>query len=148
MWVTNLMDVVAIDFMRERNYEKIETINWSKLESSGKHYKRTGGNTLLHCNEQCLVFRKTHNRKGEKIGDYTNFRKSNHQITTIPDERPSQKPFQLYEYIERMCSKKTQGGLLEIFSRPHNQRHGWVSMGNEAICFLPKRIPVNMATGV
>ena len=45
------MDVVAIDFMRERNYEKIETINWSKLESSGKHYTRNGGNTLLHCNE-------------------------------------------------------------------------------------------------
>jgi N6-adenosine-specific RNA methylase IME4 len=51
IWVTNLMDVVAIDFMRERNYEKIETINWSKLEPSGKHYKRSGGATLLHCNE-------------------------------------------------------------------------------------------------
>ena len=51
MWVTNLMDVPAIDFMRERGYFKIETINWSKLEPSGKHYTNNGGNTLLHCNE-------------------------------------------------------------------------------------------------
>ena len=136
MWVTNLMDVPAIDFMRERGYFKIETINWSKLEPSGKHYKRSGGATLLHCNEQCLVFRKTHNRKGELIGDYTNFRTSSHQITTIPDARPSTKPFQLYEIIERMCNT-THGGLLEIFSRPHNQRWGWVSIGNESISFLP-----------
>ena len=35
-----------------------------------------------------------------------------------------------------MC-KTTQGGMLEIFPRPHNQRWGWVGIGNEAISFLP-----------
>ena len=60
---------------------------------------------MRHCNELCLVFRKITKKKGEKIGDYTNFRTSSHQITTIPDARPSTKPFQLYEIIERMCSK-------------------------------------------
>jgi N6-adenosine-specific RNA methylase IME4 len=91
---------------------------------------------MRHCNELCLVFRKVIKKKnGELIGDYTRFRMVVNQIFSVPGRIPSTKPFQLYEFIEKICDTN-KGGLLEIFSRPHNQREGWVGVGNEAISFL------------
>ena len=75
---------------------------------------------MRHCNELCLVFRKiTKKKNGEKIGDYTKFRQVVNQIFSVPGRIPSQKPFQLYEFIEKICNT-SKGGLLEIFARPHN----------------------------
>ncbi len=37
--------------------------------------------------------------------------------------------------IERMVNG---GARLELFARPHNQREGWLGVGDEAIFFKPK----------
>ena len=54
-------------------------------------------------------------------------------ITTQPTGLVSQKPFELYEIIERMVP---QGPYLELFARVVNWREDWVSAGNEALEFL------------
>ena len=51
-------------------------------------------------------------------------------ITTHPTGLPSQKPFDLYELIERIVPR---GPYIEIFARKVNWREEWVSCGNEAL---------------
>ena len=51
-------------------------------------------------------------------------------ITTQPKGIVSQKPFELYELIERLVPC---GPYLELFARVVNWREGWVSAGNEAL---------------
>lgn len=125
--------------MEGSGYMKIETLTWSKVVPSGEAFIRPLLNnvTMLHVNELCLVFRKVQ-KSGDTyaVGSYTNFCKVINQIVTVPDTLVSKKPFQLYDYIETLCVEG-QGGFLEIFARPHNSRRGWVSVGNEAIEFLP-----------
>jgi N6-adenosine-specific RNA methylase IME4 len=49
--------------------------------------------------------------------------------------RTTQKPFQLYEFIEKCFPG---GPFIEIFARRHNAREGWLSIGNEAIDYHPE----------
>ena len=51
-------------------------------------------------------------------------------ITTHPTGLPLQKPFELYELIERIFPR---GPYLEIFARKVNWREEWLSCGNEAL---------------
>ena len=51
-------------------------------------------------------------------------------ITTQATGLPSQKPFELYELIERIVPR---GPYIEIFARKVNWREEWVSCGNEAL---------------
>ena len=77
------------------------------------------------------MFRKLKNSLVEEI---CRTRKENNVILSVP-RMGSQKPDQIYDTIEGMCNEG-QGGFLEIFARPHNQREGWVGIGNEAIDWI------------
>jgi N6-adenosine-specific RNA methylase IME4 len=56
-------------------------------------------------------------------------------LTQVSGSKISQKPFQLYEQIEATVNG---GPRLELFARKHNQREGWLSIGDEAIQYKKK----------
>ena len=99
------------------------------------------GQGCLHCKEDCLVFRKIHQK--DKCQEIIEGWKVPNVIITIPTGT-SQKPFQIYDYIEGMC-KEGKGGFLEIFARPRNQREGWVGIGNEAISTFKEKAVAELA---
>ena len=132
MWVTNLSYSPAITFMENNGYVMTESITWVKLCIGGAKLKPTFGRGLKHVKEDCLVFRKM--QRGVLVGIIANERKENNVILSVP-RMGSQKPDQIYDTIEGMCNEG-QGGFLEIFARPHNQREGWVGIGNESIDWI------------
>lgn len=120
MWVTNLNNLPATEFMNSKGNEYVETLTWVKTTKDGLRLLRRGGCTLWHSNELCLVFLKFD--KNFKISTVTNFRAADNTIISPPNGKISTKPFQLYEYIEAMW-KKGSGGFFEMFARPHNARY-------------------------
>ena len=131
MWVTNKSYSPAIHFMEEKGYSLTESITWVKVNTDGAALRPVFGVGCKHVKEDCLVFRKLKNSLVEEI---CRTRKENNVILSVP-RMGSQKPDQIYDTIEGMCNEG-QGGFLEIFARPHNQREGWVGIGNEAIDWI------------
>ena len=55
----------------------------------------------------------------------------------MQDSKISEKPIQLYEFIEDMVPS---GPYLELFGSKNNQREGWITVGDEAINYKSKLI--------
>ncbi len=104
-----------------------------KFDRFGKPLPR-GGYHWMHTNEQCLVF-----MRKSPINRSNRFQvlraNCNTILTQVRGCKISQKPFELYEQIEAAVNG---GPLLELFARKHNLREGWVSVGDEAIQYIPK----------
>ncbi len=114
--------------MRKKGWKRKETITWVKFDRFGNQLAR-GGYHWMHSNEQCLVFmRKNPINKSNRFQVLR--ANCNTIITQVAGTKISQKPFQLYEHIEAAVNG---GPLLELFARKHNQREGWLSIGDEAI---------------
>ena len=43
----------------------------------------------------------------------------------------SQKPNEIYKYIEKFAPKEKNNTYIELFGRRNNLRNGWVTLGNE-----------------
>ena len=101
-------------------YERIEEIVWIKTNQL-QRIIRTGrtGHWLNHSKEHCLV--------GIKGNPKIN-RNVDCDVIVAKVRETSRKPDEIYNVIERM----SPGGMkVELFARPHNRRHGWVSLGNQ-----------------
>lgn len=120
LWVTNRAMELGRDCLDKWGYECVGEILWIKTNQL-QRLIRTGrtGHWLNHSKEHCLI-----GVKGNP--------KINHNIdcdVIVAEVREtSRKPDELYNMLERLSPGTRK---LEIFGRPHNQRPGWITLGNQ-----------------
>lgn len=120
LWVTNRAMELGRDCLDKWGYECVGDLLWIKTNQL-QRLIRTGrtGHWLNHSKEHCLI-----GVKGNP--------KINHNIdcdVIVAEVREtSRKPDELYTMLERLSPGTRK---LEIFGRPHNQRPGWITLGNQ-----------------
>jgi len=120
LWVTNRAMELGRDCLDKWGYEYMGELLWIKTNQL-QRLIRTGrtGHWLNHSKEHCLI-----GVKGNP--------KINHNIdcdVIVAEVREtSRKPDELYNMLERLSPGTRK---LEIFGRPHNQRPGWITLGNQ-----------------
>lgn len=132
IWVTSAKLIPCAEFMLKQGFIHKDTICWNKFDKNGDPLPR-GGFYTWHTNEVCLVFIRI-----KPINSRDKFqipRACGSSINTKLKGMISQKPFQLYEFIEKMVPI---GPYIELFGRKHNAREGWVTVGDEAIDYIHK----------
>ncbi len=120
LWVTGRATELARECLDLWGYERKEELVWIKTNQL-QRLIRTGrtGHWLNHSKEHCLI----------GIKGNPNINKNIDCDVLVSEVREtSRKPDEIYELIERMCPN---GRKIELFARPHNRRHGWVSLGNQ-----------------
>ncbi|KEJ82464.1 MT-A70 family protein [Oxytricha trifallax] len=136
IWVTNKKFEVTLEYLKQNNYKRVELIVWIKLSEDLSLYQGIGY-FLQHNCEFCIVAKS--NERFEKLKERT----LTHNLPNVIIEKVrkgSQKPDQLYDIMEKMLPKSR---FLEIFSRPHNSRDKFTSVGNESITYLNTEIVEN-----
>lgn len=120
LWVTGRATELARECLDLWGYERKEELVWIKTNQL-QRLIRTGrtGHWLNHSKEHCLI--------GFKGNPVLN-RNVDCDVLVSEVRETSRKPDEIYELIERLCPK---GRKVELFARPHNRRHGWVSLGNQ-----------------
>lgn len=123
IWVVASMLSAGIEMLQNWGYKVISFGNWIKVSKFGR-YAPSNGYFLQHDKETFIVGVKGSPLDGANLDQYSD-------VILQERSRQSQKPDQLYEFIERMFPGRM---YLEIFARAHNIREGWVSIGLD----LPK----------
>ncbi len=120
LWVTGRATELARECLDLWGYERKEELVWIKTNQL-QRLIRTGrtGHWLNHSKEHCLI--------GIK-GNPKIYRNIDCDVLVSEVRETSRKPDEIYELIERICPN---GRKIELFARPHNRRHGWVSLGNQ-----------------
>jgi len=120
LWVTGRAMELGRECLEAWGYKKAQELIWVKTNQL-QRIIRTGrtGHWLNHSKEHCLIGIKG-NPKFNRFLDC--------DILVSEVRETSRKPDELYELIERM---HPGGRKIEIFARPHNRRHNWVSVGNQ-----------------
>jgi len=126
MWIINAKYRLALALLKQWGYTMIGDIGWVK-QTVNRRIANGHGFYLQHAKETCLI-----GLKGDinKIPSLNNKDVKGICSDIIYSERrgQSQKPEEVYQYIERLVPK---GFYLEIFARRNNLRNGWFSIGNE-----------------
>lgn len=120
LWVTGRASELGRECLEIWGYKRIDELVWIKTNQL-QRLIRTGrtGHWLNHSKEHCLV--------GIK-GNPNLLKGSDCDVIVSEVRETSRKPDEIYELIERISPG---GRKVEIFARPHNRRHGWISVGNQ-----------------
>eukprot|EP00340_Litonotus_pictus_P010376 CAMPEP_0170519930 /NCGR_PEP_ID=MMETSP0209-20121228/5160_1 /TAXON_ID=665100 ORGANISM="Litonotus pictus, Strain P1" /NCGR_SAMPLE_ID=MMETSP0209 /ASSEMBLY_ACC=CAM_ASM_000301 /LENGTH=459 /DNA_ID=CAMNT_0010805929 /DNA_START=326 /DNA_END=1702 /DNA_ORIENTATION=+ len=120
LWVTGRATELARECLDLWGYERKEELVWIKTNQL-QRLIRTGrtGHWLNHSKEHCLVGIKGNPKLSRNVDC---------DVLVSEVRETSRKPDEIYELIERLCPG---GRKVELFARPHNRRHGWVSLGNQ-----------------
>ena len=122
IWVINAKYKTALDMFDRWGYQLVDELAWVKL-TVHRRLAKNHGFYLQHAKETCLV--------GIKCASgWPSTVRRGVETDVIRSERrgQSQKPDELYEWVERVVPN---GKYLEIFARKNNLRNFWVSLGNE-----------------
>ena len=120
IWVINAKYSLALDLLEEWGYELVDEIAWVKT-TVNRRLAKSHGFYLQHAKETCLV--------GYKGKDPPNTNRNTASDVIFAGRRgQSQKPEEIYEYIEKLVPG---GTYLEVFARRNNLRDYWISIGNE-----------------
>jgi len=126
VWVINAKYRLALTLLKRWGYTMIGDIGWVK-QTVNRRIANGHGFYLQHAKETCLI-----GLKGDinKIESLNNKKVKGICSDIIYSERrgQSQKPEEVYQYIERLVPN---GFYMEIFARRNNLRNGWFSIGNE-----------------
>jgi len=126
VWVINAKYRLALALLKQWGYTMIGDIGWVK-QTVNRRIANGHGFYLQHAKETCLI-----GLKGDinKIESLNNKQVKGVCSDIIYSERrgQSQKPEEVYQYIERLVPR---GFYMEIFARRNNLRNGWFSIGNE-----------------
>ncbi|KEJ83077.1 MT-A70 family protein [Oxytricha trifallax] len=129
IWITNSKLESCLEYLKSIGYKRAEILTWVKLNDDKTLHSGIGFD-LRHVTEFCVVARPENKFSELKKISFT------HNVPNIilsPVRLVSQKPDQLYDYIEQLLPNRKYA---EIFGRPHNHRPYWTTIGNEAIYFL------------
>jgi len=121
VWTINAKYRLALQLFKRWGYRIVNDIAWVK-QTVNRKIARGHGFYLQHAKETCLVGFKGEEKKVKFVSGVC--------ADVIYSERKgqSQKPIEIYEYIERLVPN---GCYLEIFGRRNNLRNYWVTIGNE-----------------
>ncbi|KAL3654054.1 hypothetical protein CASFOL_003735 [Castilleja foliolosa] len=120
LWVTGRAMELGRECLELWGYKRVEEIIWVKTNQL-ERIIRTGrtGHWLNHSKEHCLV--------GVKGNPEVN-RNIDTDVIVAQVRETSRKPDEMYAMLERVSPRTRK---LELFSRMHNARPGWLSLGNQ-----------------
>lgn len=120
LWVTGRATELARECLEIWGYERKEELVWIKTNQL-QRLIRTGrtGHWLNHSKEHCLIGLKGNPKLCCNLDC---------DVLVSEVRETSRKPDEIYELIERLSPS---GRKIELFARPHNRRHGWISLGNQ-----------------
>jgi N6-adenosine-specific RNA methylase IME4 len=112
LWTTNGHLAEALQVIEAWGFTYKSNMVWAK--------DKIGLGYIFRTKHETLLFATRGNMRAPKPGDRPP------SVVNSPRRRHSQKPDEVYEYIERMYPRLSK---LELFAR--NTRPGWFSWGNE-----------------
>jgi N6-adenosine-specific RNA methylase IME4 len=124
LWVTNAQLQFGLTCLNKWGYTYVDKIVWIKRsKASNTTIYVSTGYYFLHSTEICLVGVKhsTKNQRLEYISKVAN------DVLFGRVGIQSQKPEEIYEVIDYMTPGAKK---IELFSKNHNVRKGWLSLGN------------------